>query len=203
MTAVQFPGEPPGPTPIRGRIRELDILWRLQPILLAVLIVAGLLPGIACRHPVAPDGKIAAPDSADLRAIETLRDAFMKAHNDGDSDRLAELFTEDAVLIPADDATCEGKQEIADYLQGVLEETPSSLEFDVKETRVLGEWAFERIDVTVVEPDPVTREEWEVWARYLWVLKRESAGKWKIARLIYNIDESDDEDPGAEPQPRI
>jgi len=172
-------------------------------ILPAALLAAGLLAGVACRRAEPPSGgKIAAPDKADLRAIEALRDAFVKAHNDGDPGRLADLFTDDAVLIPADDATCEGKEEIAGYLQSVLEETPSVLEFDVKETRVLGEWAFERIDVTIIVTDPTTREEWEIWARHLWVLKRQPGGKWKIARLIYNIDESDGEEPGDKPQPR-
>lgn len=172
------------------------------PVLLAVLLAAGFFPGTACRRAEPPDEKIAAPDQADLRAIEALRDAFVNAHNDGDSERLADLFTDDAVFIPADDPTCEGKEEIAGCLQDALEETPSALNFDVKETRVLGEWAFERIDVTVVVTDPTTREEWEIWARYLWVLKRQPGGKWKIARLIYNIDESDGEDPGIELQPQ-
>jgi len=173
-----------------------------RTVLPAVLLAAVLLAGFACRPAEPPGGRMAAPDRADLRAIEALRDAFVKAHNDGDSDRLAGLFSDDAVFIPADDATCEGREEIADYLQSVLEEMPSVLEFDVKETRVLGEWAFERIDATIIVTDPATREEWEVWVRYLWVLKRQPAGNWKIARLIYNIDESDGEGPGAEPQPR-
>ena len=180
-----------------GRARAA---WIVLP---AVLLAAGLFAGVACRSAEPPGGKSAAPDGASLRPIEALRDAFVKAHNDGDAGRLAGLFTDDAVYVPADDATCEGREEIAAYLQSVLEETPSSLEFDVKETRILGDWAFERIDVTVVVPDPATREEWEVWARYLWVLKRQPDGEWRIARLIYNIDESDGEEPIAEPQPRI
>jgi uncharacterized protein (TIGR02246 family) len=171
-------------------------------LVLAALLVPGILPLMACRRPEPPARDTAAPREADLQAIKILRDAFVKAHNDGDADRLAELFTDDAILIPADDATCEGREEIADYLQGVLEESPSSLEFEVKETKVLGDWAFERIDATVVVPDPVTREEWEVWARYLWVLKRQPGGQWRIARLITNIDESGDEEPDGEVQPQ-
>jgi len=172
-------------------------------LVLVALLVPGVLSMTACRRPEPPAPEAVAPREADLQAIGFLRDAFVAAHNDGDFNRLADLFTDDAVLIPADDATCEGRAEIAGYLESVLEEPPSSLEFDVRETRVLGDWAFERIDVTVVVPDPATREEWEVWARYLWVLKRQPSGNWKIARLIYNIDESDEEEPGGEPQPRI
>jgi len=170
-------------------------------LVLVALLVTDILSMMACRRSE-PAREAAATREVDLRAIETLRDAFVKAHNDGSVDRLAELFTDDAILIPADDATCEGRGEIADYLQSVLDESPSTLEFDVKETKVLGDWAFERIDVTVVVPDPVTREEWEVWARYLWVLKRQPGGQWRIARLITNIDESEDEEPEAEVQPQ-
>ena len=171
-------------------------------LVLVALLVPSIPSMMACRRPEAPAREAAALRETDLQAIETLRNAFVKAHSDGDADRLADLFTGDAILIPADDATCEGRGEIADYLQSVLDESPSTLEFDVKETQVLGDWAFERIDVTVVLPDPVTREEWEVWARYLWVLKRQPGGQWRIARLIYNIDESGDEEPEAEVQPK-
>jgi uncharacterized protein (TIGR02246 family) len=136
------------------------------------------------------------PSSADLQAIKRLREAFITAYNKRDVDGLVQLFTEDAVFIPADDATCEGRNEIADYLGDIMDEMPATLEFDVQETQVQGSWAFERIDVTLTVNEVASGEEGEIWARYLWVLRRRPGGSWQIARIIYNIDESGDEDEG-------
>jgi uncharacterized protein (TIGR02246 family) len=170
--------------------------------LLAVLVLAaGLLPGVTCGHPEAGKTDPGA-DPGDLQAIQRLREAFVKAHNDGDADRLAELFTDDAVLVPADEADCEGREEIAGYFSDFLALESSTLEFNVRETRITGDWAFERIDATLTLSDSTTGEEYDVWARYFWILERQPGGSWKIARAITNIDESDpgDEGPGFQPQ---
>jgi len=177
--------------------------FRSLPFIFSSFALVFLLLIAACRKEVAP-AKAAAPqpDAAEAEAIAKLRESFLKAHNEGNVDRLMELFTDDAVLIPAEEATCEGKEEIAAYFSDLLEENPSTLEFDVQEDRILSDWAFERIDVTLVTTDPVTREEVEVWVRYLWILKRDAPGSWKIARLIFNTDDSDSKEEGQDLAPK-
>jgi uncharacterized protein (TIGR02246 family) len=155
------------------------------------LIAAGLVAGLSYR--IWPRRGDAAPTAADLAAIGKLRAAFLDAHNEGDADRLAALFTDNAVLAPPDDPTCEGKDAIADYFDDLLRDEPSTAEFDVQETRVDGDWAFERIDVTLDGTDPDTGESTETWARYFWVLRRQRDGAWKIDRLMYNIEEPGDD----------
>lgn len=170
--------------------------------LLAILVLAaGLLPGTTCGRPES-ERKSHGPSPGDLQAIQRLREAFVQAHNDGDAGRLAELFTEDAVFVPADEADCQGREEIAGYLGDFLALEPSTLEFDVRETRVAGNWAFQRIDATLTLTDPITGEAYEVWERHFWILERQPDGSWKIARAITNIDESDPgvEDQGFQPQ---
>jgi uncharacterized protein (TIGR02246 family) len=176
---------------------------RFLTLFFASLALAFCLLIPACRKEATP-AKAAAtpPDAAEVEAIAKLRESFLKAHNDGNVDRLMELFTDDAVLIPAEEATCEGKEEIAAYFSDLLEENPATLEFDVQEDRILSDWAFERIDVTLVTTDPVTREEIEVWVRYLWILKRDAPGSWKIARLIFNTDDSDSKEEGKDLAPK-
>jgi uncharacterized protein (TIGR02246 family) len=131
---------------------------------------------------------------ADLEAIGRLRSDFVQATNEGDVDKLVALFEDDAVFVPADDPTCEGRDAIADYLDDVMRNTPETIDLDVQETRVEGSWAFERIDATIYSTDSESGEETETWARYFWVLKRQPDGRWKIDRAIYNIEEPDDED---------
>jgi len=159
----------------------------------------GALWQTACRG---GDGdRDGAPGPSDRAAIERLHDLYVKAHDAGDVDQLITLFTDDAVVAPADDATLEGKDDIADYFADVFDQTPSTIELDVLETEVHGEWAFERIDATLTMTHSATGEEMEIWSRYLWILRRQPGGEWKIARLLANIDESGDEDEGAESHP--
>jgi uncharacterized protein (TIGR02246 family) len=160
----------------------------------AVLVFAAIpLGGIGCgwlTHSDAP----AAPSHADLEAIGRLRSDFVQATNEGDVDRLTALFADDAVFVPADDPTCEGKDAIADYFDDLMRDAPQTIDLDVLETRVEGDWAFERLDVTIDSTDAESGEETETWARYFWVLKRQPGGGWKIDRAIYNIEEPGDED---------
>lgn len=134
------------------------------------------------------------PSKGDLDAIGRLRAEFVQATNEGDVDRLTALFTDDAVFVPADDPTCEGKDAIADYFDDLMRDEPETLDLDVLETRVEGDWAFERLDATISSTDAESGEETETWARYFWVLKRQPDGAWKIDRAIYNIEEPDDEE---------
>jgi uncharacterized protein (TIGR02246 family) len=168
---------------------------------LAAILVAGFLFSLACSR--RNDGTWSAePDPADLQAIRHLRDDFVQAENGRDVKRLTDLFTEDAVYVPADDATCEGRREIADYLRDLLSQGPATLKFEVLETRIHGNWAFERIDATLTTVDTGTGEPGEEWDRYFWILERQKDGSWKISRLITNVDESEDEDAGPDFQPR-
>jgi uncharacterized protein (TIGR02246 family) len=166
---------------------------------MAALMALSLLALCACGHGDAGPGK-AGPDPADLKAIERLRDAFLNASNDSDADRLSGLFTADAVFVPDGDAACEGRREIADYFRDVMDQGPSTLKFDVLESVVEGDWAFERIDATLTTQDAGTGEPAEEWDRYFWILRKQPDGSWKIARLIYNVDESDDEEGGSDYQ---
>jgi uncharacterized protein (TIGR02246 family) len=168
--------------------------------LAAAALGAGLLATAACGL-FQGGGGDGTPSAADLASIADLRHAYLEAHNDGDADSLAALFTDDAVYEPADDPTCEGHDQIADYFDDLLHDAPATAEFDVRETKVIGDWAFMRINVTLTETDPETGEEMQTQERHLWVLRRQKDGGWKIARLITNVVEPDDEggDEDADP----
>lgn len=152
------------------------------------VLAAGLLAGLGCGFWPGGGGEGEARP-AGLEDIGRLGDAYLDAYDDGDVERLADLFTDDAVLMPSGEPTCEGRDEIADYFDDLLRDEPADAEFEVQETKVLDGWAFERIDVTLYWTDPSTGEEGESWARYFWVLRRQEDGAWKIARLVVNTEE--------------
>jgi uncharacterized protein (TIGR02246 family) len=171
-----------------------------RSLALAAILALGLLPGLACGLRTAPPE--AGPGRADREAIQHLREEFVRAQNARDVDRLVDLFTEDAVVVPADDATCEGRRQIAEYYRDLLGQGPATLKFEVLETKVRGDWAFERIDATLTTTDTSTGEPGDEWDRYFWILERQRDGSWKITRLITNVDESDDEDGSTGYQPQ-
>jgi uncharacterized protein (TIGR02246 family) len=171
------------------------------PVLLVPALVAVALLGLAACGLFGGEGDHA-PGPLDAQAIDRLTRAFLEAHNEGDSDRLAGLFTDDAVLVPPADPTCEGRDAIADYFDDLFRDAPATAEINVQETRVFGSRAFERFEMTVAETDPDTGEEIETLVRCFWMLERQPDGAWKIARFIGDIEEPVDEEDDAPGGPR-
>jgi uncharacterized protein (TIGR02246 family) len=130
----------------------------------------------------------------DLAAIERLHDGYVAAHNDADAGRMMALFTDDAVLMPTDEPAVTGRTAIGDHYQEFFDQTPSEIVLRPVETRVAGDWAFERIEMTVTLPGGGKVMQAEV--KYLWILERQPDGSWQIARAIYNLDEDFTESRG-------
>jgi len=127
--------------------------------------------------------------AADLAAIAKLHDEYVAAHNAADADRMMALFTDDAVLMPTDEPSITGRKEIGEHYQEFFDQTPSEIALDPVETRVAGDWAFERIEVTVTVPGAKGKV-MLAKVKYLWILQKQPDGTWKIARAIYNLDEN-------------
>ncbi len=121
-------------------------------------------------------------DSAEVRAVI---DRISEADREGDLDAVMALYAEEAVLMPPEGPVVVGREAIGErYAAGFAEAT---LDFTTThhETRVTGDWAFDR---------GITRGRY-VWRdgrpptpfsdKYLMILERRD-GAWKIARLIWN-----------------
>ena len=126
--------------------------------------------------------------AADLAAIARLHDEYVAAHNAADVDRMVALFADDAVLMPADEPTLTGRKAIATHYQQFFDQTASEITLEPVETRVAGDWAFERVELAVTVPGAKGKV-MLAKAKYLWILQRQPDGSWKIARAIYNLDE--------------
>lgn len=149
----------------------------------ALLLVAACTSSSESRRP-APAGASA----WDLAAIARLHDAYVSAHNDADADRMMALFTADAVLMPTDEPALTGATAIGGHYQEFFDQTPSKIALRPVETRVAGDWAFERIEMTVSLPGG-GGEVLQAQMKHLWILERQPDGSWRIARAIYNLDE--------------
>jgi uncharacterized protein (TIGR02246 family) len=117
--------------------------------------------------------------SPDERAIRELVDTWMKASRAGDTDRVLDLMSEDAIfMVPGREPF--GKQTFAANsrsMDGVKLEGSA----DIRELEVLGGWAYLRnfIEITITPPGgtPVRRSGFT-----LTIFRKEPDGRWVLAR---------------------
>ena len=167
----------------------------LPPRLIAACLLATCLAACSSRCSGSARTAVMGASAADLAAIGRLHQEYVAAHNASDADRLMKLWTDDAVLMPMDEPTLSGRKAISEHYEEFFDQNPSQIEIEPVETRVAGDWAFERIQVTVSLPGG-SEEERHADVKYLWILQRQPDGSWKIARAIYNLDGSIDDEEG-------
>jgi uncharacterized protein (TIGR02246 family) len=156
-------------------------------VLLVLLAVTGCTGTGAPPAPAAP--AVPAHDvKADLAAIARLRDEYVAAHNSGDIDRLMALWAEDAVFMPADEPNIFGRAAIREHIQEILDQIPARVALSLEETRVAGDWAFDRGIETVTMGSEASGESVTMRVKYICILQRQPDQSWKFARYIYNLE---------------
>jgi len=140
-----------------------------------------------------------------------VRQAHDAAVNAGDLEAYLANIAEDAVLMPPNEPPVVGKEATRAWHQALfgqfsLEETISS-----EEVVVAGDWGFDRGTYTItptpkavgeaaegtsIEQPEIGRElDYAQTGKYLWILRRQPDGSWKIARGMWS---SNHPSPGAE-----
>jgi ketosteroid isomerase-like protein len=111
----------------------------------------------------------------------------LNASLSGDVDLIVSMYTDDAVVLPPNDTTLFGKDEIRSWWQDyfVFFRVTSSVENE-REITVVGDQAYERglFSATIVPKEQGARIVDEI--RNLTVWRRESDGTWKISHQIWN-----------------
>jgi uncharacterized protein (TIGR02246 family) len=113
------------------------------------------------------------------RAIRDLLARWFDASRKGDTATVLNLMTDDAVfMVPGREPFGrEAFQRTSDEMKGVRIDGDS----DIRELRVLGDWAYLRTHITVTMTPPtgvaVTRSGYT-----LTILRKEADGQWRLAR---------------------
>ncbi len=126
--------------------------------------------------------------SPDLAAIQRICDAWDAGWCEGDAPALAELYTEDAVLMPQGAPEIVGRETIRALYQQVFDGYTITGGGTRLETEVVGGWAFFRSTYTLTATPKTGGEQTHDRGKWLCILKRQPGGAWKIARLITNSD---------------
>ena len=121
----------------------------------------------------------AAPEASSRGAIEATVDRYVAASNEGDAEALAELYADDALLLPPDHQPIRGREAIVDFWrQGTdegLEVSPLRLEVNGDVAYMVGRYRL-----------PPTEAEDADSGQYVLCLKRQADGAWKLTADIWN-----------------
>ncbi len=145
------------------------------------LVLLALAWAIAACQPAAPE-----LPQEDLMAIRALTDSWHDAFNAGDYDALVQLYTEDAVMMPPNQAAAEGRAAV----QAWLGEFPTTSEVSLTIVNIdgRGDLAYVRgtysLTITMEGMPEAIRDT----GKYLEIRRRQPDGSWPIAVDIYNSD---------------
>lgn len=152
--------------------------------LTAVGLVAACAPQDA-EEAAEPMAEPAAEMSADEAAIDQLRADYITHYNLHHADMVADLFTDSAVFMAADQSINEGKEAIQAALTGQMAGSPT-VDITGAGTMVFGDMAINRGTYTVTTT-PEGGEPMTFAGGYISGAERTADG-WKIVALISNYD---------------
>lgn len=141
-----------------------------------------------------PQIKANAAPADDARAgIEKAHQQDVAATLADDPKALANLFTEDAVLLEPDNAPLIGRQAILAANEqdkaAHLDSKVLSYKPEIKDLQIRGGWAFEWDTFEASFKESEKGEVKTFHAKALRILQRQPDGSWKFARVMWNMDE--------------
>lgn len=166
------------------------IFRRTAPAILAGLALAACSAGESDATPEAMPGSedtsAAQPTaSAEAQAIDALREEWVTHYNLHHPDMVADFYAEDAVVLAADQGVHEGKEAIAAWLTGTMENEPTAT-ITTGETMVFGDQAVS-MGTYEIEGTSPEGEAVEFSGYYMNALTRQE-GEWLIGASVTNYD---------------
>jgi uncharacterized protein (TIGR02246 family) len=160
---------------MRGRTQALG----------ACMFIALAIDGAANSTPNAADAR-----AQDMQAIERLHRQDVAATLSSDPAALAELFADDAVRLEQGEEAVIGKQAIraADERNRAAHPNGRIVSYvpEIRDITVTDGWAFEWGYFTGSYKETPGTEEKRLRAKVLRVLKKQSDGTWRFARVMWN-----------------
>ena len=119
--------------------------------------------------------------------IEARGGQLAQAMNSGDSERVSQLYTEDALLMPPDSPQLQGRAAIRECWQGMIDAGVKDLKFTCHEAIELGDTAIEVSSMSGTAPGEGGSQATFV-GKYIVIWKKGSDDDWYLHRDIWNFD---------------
>jgi len=147
----------------------------------AALIAVGLIALAGCK-PAAQD------TAAEMTAIQEINKAWGDNYNAGDADAIANLYAEDALLMPPGTPAANGHDAIREFFADDTAAAKAagvtySVSSDADAIHVSGDMASQNGNYTVTDASGATLDA----GKYLSVFQKKD-GKWSLLRDIWNSD---------------
>lgn len=148
-----------------------------NPFLVATALLAALIPATTTF----------AQGDADAKAIRDVIQRYEQALNASDVDAAVKLFTDDAVVMSANNPPAVGRDTVRAVYDGLFKAVKLDIKFEIDEAKPLsGQWAVARsrskftvkVLGTDLPPQPDANHE-------LYVLEKGTDGQWRIARYSF------------------
>ena len=166
------------------------------------LLVSAALTLIGCGPTAEAPVEGTVNTAADIEAINSLRDEFVKVFNTHDATTMATLYTSDAVLMPPNEPAAVGNAAIQSWFQKSFEGAIVELTLSAATVEVVGDWAFERNSYSIVVTSKDAGEEVGDTGKSLVIHQRQAGGSWKLSHDIWNSDKpfscAEEESPAQE-----
>jgi uncharacterized protein (TIGR02246 family) len=163
-------------------------ILRLAIFVLAITAAFGIWTAIGQAST-----RAAAASESDLRAIQKLHQQDIDATLARNPQALADLFTDDAVLLEPGAPAVIGKPAILADNQKDTREHPDakvvSYKPEIKDLQVADGWAFEWDTFEATYQESQKAEVKTFRAKALRILKKQPDGSWKFARVMWNLAE--------------
>lgn len=127
--------------------------------------------------------------SNDQRKIDEAIHEFIHAYNAGDVERLLRVYAADFVDMSEGEPTLQGEQahrDTAARLRDTFAKFNGNLTVHMDESKVLGDWAFDRGTLRVELRPKGRGEAVVVERRFVEIWRRETDGQWKVAWAMDN-----------------
>jgi uncharacterized protein (TIGR02246 family) len=174
----------------RGRFVWTDVLARRD----------GQWQLIAAQDAMVPDAE--QPTSVSLfqgsaameqarAGIDKTRSKYVAAWKAANVSTIAELYTENALVLYPNQPAVTGRSAIVEYFKAFFAEFPQNeFELTSAEIEIAGPWAFDRGAYRWKGVPRAGGEPVEDGGKYLVILQRQASGEWKVARDMDNSDRS-------------
>ena len=120
-------------------------------------------------------------------SIEAVGKTMGERLNAGNAAGVAELYTEDAALMPPGAARLDGREAIQQFWQGLLDAGVGDISLTTQEVEDAGDSAVEIGTISATAPgDGDARV--ALTGKYIVVWRRDGGGNWRLHRDIWNFD---------------
>jgi uncharacterized protein (TIGR02246 family) len=132
-----------------------------------------------------------APIEHAREGIDKTRSEYVAAWKAANASKIAELYTENALVLYPNQPAVTGRSAIVKYFERFFAEFPQNeFELTSEEIEIAGQWAFDRGAYRWKGIPRAGGEPAEDRGKYLVVLQRQASGEWKVARDMDNSDRS-------------